>query len=83
MQTDEHVGVVRFRKRDAVGKRDIRVIRAREKNLPAVGGEQGLNAARPVERKFFFKPSIHQTVRADVCTTVARIEDEDAVGAEF
>ena len=73
---------MRLGKVDAIGKREVGIIRARQKNFPSVRREQRLNTPRPVERKFFFKSSVRQTVRADICAAMAGIEHEHTIGSK-
>ena len=82
MQADEQIGVMRLREGDAIGQGNVRIIGAREENRPAVRGQQGFDAPRPIEREFLFKASVHQAVCADIDAAVAGVEHEHAAGAE-
>ena len=76
MQAQEQVGVMFLSERDAIGERDFAVVGARQKHVPAVGGQQGLQTARPIERKLFFPRALHRAFGAGVLATMAGIQDQ-------
>ena len=78
VQAHEQVRVMRFRHRDAVRERHIRVVRAGEKNRPTAGGKQIAEPTRPVEREFFFRAPVNRN-RAAVDAAVAGVNDDGAV----
>ena len=82
VQTQKQARFVFFREGDAVGKRHVRVIAARQEYLPAVGGEQRRQPPGPIEREFPLVAVAQDALGAGVLAAVPRVNDDRWVGSE-
>src|ERR1043166_6395192 len=74
MQAQKQGGLVFFRKRDAVGQRQVHIIGAGQKHPPTGAGEQRLQPPRPVEGKLLFVALPEYTFGPSVFASVAGVK---------
>ena len=77
MQAQEQVSIVVFGEGYAVGERELAVVSASQKNLPAIRDQQALQTPRPIECKLFFPASLHGAFGSRVFSPMSRIQDQN------
>src|ERR1017187_9594576 len=73
MQAEEQIGLALLRESYAIAQRHVHVIRARQKNLPAICGKQSRKAGRPIESKIFFIRPVQNAYGSRIHTAMAGV----------
>ena len=73
--------MMRLGESHAIGKCDVHVVRACEKNLPAVLRELGFEPACQIESEFLFRPAVENADGAGLVAAVARVYHHNAIRA--